>query len=59
MKTKTLPSELYGIASDIIGLASDFEFISFSWFHRSKNKEADALAKQALFVESNVLNSGC
>ncbi|KAL0711622.1 hypothetical protein Bca4012_018600 [Brassica carinata] len=52
-------TELHGITADISSLALNFEFISFDWIHRSKNKEADALAKQALFGESAVvLNIG-
>lgn len=54
--TKDNPSaELHGITSDIKSLSLNFEFF-IAWIHRSKNKEADALAKQAFFVESVVLN---
>lgn len=48
-------AELHGITSDISSLALNFEFISFDWIHRSKNKNAEALAKQALFGESSVV----
>lgn len=53
------PSKVYGILSDILHLMSTFEFVSVSWIHRNRNKDADALAKQALFVVSfSVLNTG-
>lgn len=48
---------IYGIVSDIISLIPEFEMIQFKWIPRGKNKEADALAKQALLFETNVMNS--
>ena len=58
LKTEAPNAELYGIIADVICLSLDFEFISISWIHRSKKKDANALAKQALFAESVVLNFG-
>ena len=55
--TKAKPiAKLHEITSDISSLALNFEFISLSWIHRSQNKETEALAKQALFMESDVMN---
>lgn len=46
--------ELYEIIADINYLTLDFDFISFSWIQRGRNRDADALAKQALAFESLV-----
>ena len=50
-------AEIYGIVADIICLTSAFDFISFVWIHHGKNRDADALAKQALWNESVVMVS--
>ncbi|KAF3579226.1 hypothetical protein DY000_02028670 [Brassica cretica] len=47
--SKSPTPEIYGVVSDILLLASSFLSISYEWFPRSKNKVADALAKQALY----------
>ncbi|CDY17870.1 BnaC04g03490D [Brassica napus] len=47
--SKSPNPEIYGVVSDILLLASSFLSISYEWFPRSKNKVADALAKQALY----------
>lgn len=49
--------EIYGVVSDIISLSLAFDCISFTWIQRGNNKEADALAKQALLNESYVIAS--
>ena len=41
-------SEIYGIVSDIIELASSFDVISFGWISRERNLNADKLAKLCL-----------
>lgn len=48
-------AEIYGIVADIRCLALAFDSISFCWIQRSRNKDADALAKQALWNESIVI----
>ncbi|XP_013589640.1 PREDICTED: uncharacterized protein LOC106298091 [Brassica oleracea var. oleracea] len=54
LKSGTPIAELYGILADIISLSSAFEHFSISWIRRTYNKEADALAKQALLNASVV-----
>ncbi|KAG2316483.1 hypothetical protein Bca52824_019605 [Brassica carinata] len=49
LTSKDLIPEIYGIVSDIFLLESSFVSVTFEWLHRSKNKTADALAKQALY----------
>lgn len=57
-KSNVLLSEVYGILSDILCIMSTFDFI-YVWIHRNRNKDVDALAKQALFaVVSSVSNIG-
>lgn len=51
LNSETTNSELYGVASDILSLASSFEIISFVWIPRERNFVADGLAKQVLSVE--------
>lgn len=53
---KKPPPDIYGIVSDIISLISEFELIQFRWIPREQNKDADVLAKQALLLETNVMN---
>ena len=48
-------TELYGIVTDISCLSLALDFIPFSWIQRGKNRDADALAKQALWNVSSVL----
>lgn len=48
-------AEIYGIAADINCLSSAFDSISFVWTKRCKNRDADALTKQALWNESLVM----
>lgn len=57
IKTRKPPPEIYGVLSDIFKLIPCFAVIRFKWIPRSKNKEADALAKHALLAASNVMNS--
>ncbi|KAG2262731.1 hypothetical protein Bca52824_069810 [Brassica carinata] len=45
-------TEIYGIVADISCLSAAFASISFSWIPRTMNRDADALAKQALHNES-------
>ncbi|KAF2602312.1 hypothetical protein F2Q70_00027963 [Brassica cretica] len=54
LKSGTPIAELYGILADIFSLSSAFEHFSISWIRRTNNKEADALAKQALLNASVV-----
>ena len=49
--------EVYGVVADILSLSLAFECIYFSWIQRGNNKEADALAKQALLNEPFVSTS--
>ena len=46
--------EIYGIVSDIVALASEFETISFGWISRLENVIADGLAKQCVVVNEDV-----
>ncbi|XP_048613305.1 uncharacterized protein LOC125587171 [Brassica napus] len=55
LKPQSAPPELYGIVADILHCAVSFKFCSFIWIPRSKNSEADVLAKHALFSENSVL----
>uniref|UniRef100_A0A0D3A5H9 RNase H type-1 domain-containing protein n=1 Tax=Brassica oleracea var. oleracea TaxID=109376 RepID=A0A0D3A5H9_BRAOL len=48
--------EIYGIVEDITCLSAAFDSISFSWIPRNRNRDADALAKQALHNESLVMS---
>lgn len=48
-------AELYGIVAEILCLSEAFESISFVWIKRCKNRDADALAKQAFWNESSVM----
>ena len=48
-------AELYGIVADILCLSEAFTSISFGWIKRCENRDADALAKQALWNESSVM----
>ena len=45
------------ILGDIVSLIAEFELIRFRWITPGKNKDADALAKQALLLETIVMNS--
>ncbi|CAH8390046.1 unnamed protein product [Eruca vesicaria subsp. sativa] len=51
--TRSPSPEIYGIVSDI-AVVSDSEVVQFKWIPREKNKDPDALAKQALLLESNI-----
>lgn len=42
--------EIYGIVSDILRMANDFETAVFSWIPLLKNCDADILAKSALLL---------
>lgn len=44
-------SDLYGVVSDIIALASSFELVSFVWIPRERNFVANGLANQVLSVK--------
>ena len=55
LKPQSAPPELYGIVADILHCAVSFKFCSFIWIPRSRNSEADVLAKHALFSENSVL----
>ena len=57
IKSRKPTPEIYGLFADIISLATKFEAIQFKWIPRAKNREADAMAKQALLNATNVLNS--
>lgn len=48
---------LYGVVSDILNSACLFETISFEWISRDKNREADELATNMLFVNEALLSS--
>ncbi|KAF3493678.1 hypothetical protein DY000_02052002 [Brassica cretica] len=48
--------EIYGIVEDITCLSAAFDSISFSWIPHNRNRDADALAKQALHNESLVMS---
>ena len=55
LKPQSAPPELYGIVADILHCDVSFKFCSFIWIPRSRNSEADVLAKHALFSENSVL----
>lgn len=57
IKTRQPPPEVYGILVDIFRMIPEFEVIGFRWIPRGKNKEADSMAKNALLLATNVLNS--
>lgn len=42
--------ELYGIVSDILWMANEFDIAVFSWIPRLKNCVADVVAKRALLM---------
>ncbi|KAF3531717.1 hypothetical protein DY000_02043464 [Brassica cretica] len=46
--SKSQIKEIYGVLQDIDRLCSQFAFIHFRFISHSQNREADALAKQAL-----------
>ena len=48
-------AEIYGIVAGIVCLSLAFDSISFSWIQRTRNGEADALSKQALWNEACVM----
>ncbi|CAA7024788.1 unnamed protein product [Microthlaspi erraticum] len=50
IKKESSTKELHGILHDILKLSLDFEKIEFVFIPREKNRQADALAKQALIV---------
>ncbi|XP_010474119.1 PREDICTED: uncharacterized protein LOC104753583 [Camelina sativa] len=45
--------ELHGTLHDVLTLSSRFEFCSFNFIPRSKNRQADLLAKEALLLCKN------
>ncbi|XP_018454163.1 uncharacterized protein LOC108825364 [Raphanus sativus] len=47
--------EVYGVIADICNISLAFDCISFSWIRRENNKDADALARQALLNEPFVV----
>lgn len=55
INTKEVPTELYGIVSDICNLFDFFGEISFSWILREKNCAADKLAKLCLVEEEAIM----
>ncbi|KAF3609519.1 hypothetical protein DY000_02045691 [Brassica cretica] len=57
MQSRKPNPDIYGIMFDIVSLISEFELIQFRWIPRGKNKDDDALAKQALSFETDVMNS--
>ncbi|KAL0731995.1 hypothetical protein Bca4012_028089 [Brassica carinata] len=57
IKSRRPTPEINGVVSDIFSLVSEFEVIHFKWIWRGNNKEADAMAKQALLSATNLMNS--
>lgn len=51
--------ELYGIVSDILALAAEFQSISFVWISRSRlqNVVADELVKQSYVLNEELIPS--
>ena len=50
-------AELYGIVADIEAVALSFDFVSFTWISRERNRDADSLAKQVLSAELALMAS--
>ncbi|WZZ92274.1 hypothetical protein YC2023_120853 [Brassica napus] len=44
-------AELYDIVADIEAVALSFDFVSFTWISRERNRDADSSAKQVLSAE--------
>lgn len=53
LNSETPHKELHGILHDILTLSSNFELCSFNFIPRDCNRQADALAKEALLFVMN------